>query len=52
MNEGVTHTNAIFDLVMTHDTSLTEEEIEKSLNEKLRDQENLNLVITFEYFMC
>ena len=52
MNEGATHTNAIFDLVMTHDTTLTEEEIEKSLSEKLKDQENLNLVITFEYFMC
>ncbi len=49
MNEGATHTNAIFDLVLTHETKLTADEIESKLKDNLREEKNLNLVITFEH---
>ena len=49
MNEGATHTNAIFDLVLTHETKLTAAEIESRLKDSLQEEKNLNLVITFEH---
>ena len=50
MNEGKTHANLIFDVVITHETPLTAEEINKMVNERLREYDDkLKAIIKVEY---
>ena len=49
MNEGDTHANVIFDLVIPTNNQIPEREIKKTVNEKLKAfDEKLNAVITVE----
>lgn len=50
MNEGNTHANVIFDLVITNETKLSEKEIKNIVSEKIKEYDNkLNPVITVEH---
>ena len=50
MNEGDTHANVIFDLVITSDTKLSEKEIKNMVSEKIKEYDDkLNAIITVEH---
>lgn len=50
MNEGNTHANVIFDLVITNETKLSEKEIKNIVSEKIKEYDDkLNPVITVEH---
>lgn len=51
MNEGETHGNLIFDVVMPNDSKMSEAEILDIIESEVRKvDEKLNVVINFEYF--
>ncbi len=50
MNEGSTHRNLIFDVSVTHETTLTPEEIRTHIEEEVRRRDpRANIVATVEY---
>lgn len=50
MNEGDTHANVIFDLVITNETKLSAKEIKNMVSEKIKEyDEKLNAIITVEH---
>ena len=50
MNEGDTHANVIFDLVITNETKLSEKEIKNIVTEKIKKYDDkLNAIITVEH---
>lgn len=52
MNEGDTHANLIFDLVITHETKLTHKEIISYIESRIKAYDkNLNVVAKIEYSM-
>lgn len=52
MNEGDTHANLIFDLVVTHETKLKDKEINEYIKKKIKEYDpKINAVIKIEYSM-
>ena len=50
MNEGDTHANVIFDLVITNETKLSAKEIKNMVSEKIKEYDDkLNAIITVEH---
>ncbi len=50
MNEGETHANLIFDVVITHETKLSNEYIKEEINKKVKEYDSkLACVINVEY---
>lgn len=50
MNEGETHANIIFDLVMTYESKLSQKEVAETVSKKVKEyDEKLNAVINVEY---
>lgn len=50
MTQGATHTNLIFDLVITRDTKMTNEQILQTLKQKIKSKDNTcNVVCQIEY---